>query len=183
MAYTIGITSPSGDGASTGDIETCWVTVFTSGAAGTMVQGTVCFDAGTSAGTQARFVVFSDVAGEPTTLLAVSSAVSVPAGASVTAFTLGGEAVAASTPYWIGIVSDTSGAAMNYTLGAGYKVRRATAFNFTSPPSTWPGSASSYADVAESFALEIEDVVAGPTMGYLRPNRLRPRIFGPGIAR
>lgn len=183
MAYTIGITSPSTDGASAASADRAWVSKVTSVAAGTMVRGTVCFGAGTT-GTDGKFIVLSSVGGEPGAVLAVSGAVSIPAGASITSFTLGGEAVTASTEYYIGVVTYDYPAEINYTLGSGFQTRMANGtFSYASPPGSWPGSDGTYADVAESVALEIEDVVAGPTMGYLRPNRLRPRLFGPGNAR
>jgi len=184
MSYTIGLPTPSGGGSAPADSDRCWVSKFTSVAAGTMVQGTVCF-LGTTAGTMARFVVLSSTAGEPDAVLAVSAPVSVPAGASTTVFPLGGEAVTATTDYYLGVVTFDFNAAIDESASAGAYAKRLAngTFSYATPPGTWPGTDASYTDNSPSVSLVIEDVVAGPTMGYLRPNRLRPRIFGPGIAR
>ena len=158
MAYTIGLPTPSGGGAAPADPDRCWVSKFTSGAAGTMVQGTVCFTAGTAAGTSGKFVVLSASAGEPDAVLAVSGAVSIPAGASTVTFTLGGEAVAAATDYYLGIVTNSFEAVIDEAASAGAYAKRLAngTFSYSTPPGTWPGTDGSYTDNSPSVSLVIE---------------------------
>lgn len=162
MAYTIGLPTPSGEGAAPADSDRCWVSKFTSGAAGTMVEGTVCF-LGTTGGTSGRFVVLSVTGGEPDAVLAYSEITVIPAGASTTVFPLNGEAVAASTDYYLGIVtSDFNAAIDEEATASGYQKRLANGtFSIVTPPATWPGSDASYTDNSPSVALVVDDSGGG----------------------
>lgn len=169
MAYTIGLPTPSGIGSTPADSDRAWVSKFTSVAAGTMSQGTVCFTSGTG-GTTGRFIVLSVTSGEPDAVIAYSEIVTIPAGASTTVFPLSGEAVAATTDYYFGIVTYDFNAAMDGGVtGAGYQTRLANGtFSLATPPGTWPGSDGSYTD-ALSVSLVID--TGGGGGGGARPAR------------
>lgn len=164
MSYYFGLTSPGGGATAPGGADRCWVGKFTSGAAGTIIQGTVCFVSSTTSGASGKVVVLSVTAGEPDTVLAVSDPVAIPAGASTTVFPFtGSPAIAASTEYYLGIVTSDFQADIDNNFSAGAYERRLAngTFSYASPPAIWPGTDISYTDFGLNVAVEVNDSSGG----------------------
>lgn len=82
----------------------------------------------------------------PDIVLYVSNATAIGAGAAWNSFTFSGSPSLTPADYWLGVVADsyeagvgedTSGSAPNMQMADG-------TFDYTSPPSAWPGSDANY---------------------------------------
>ena len=98
-----------------------------------VTQINVRYDSTSAAGTNSKGLIYTDVAGVPTTLKAVSSAVAVPAGGGDIAHTI----TVTLTPgdYWLGAVNDSSTSVFQGDVSGGGSRMEAT--TYASPASTW----------------------------------------------
>lgn len=124
--------------------DRCLVGKFTSdGSGGAVSEAHFMFSSASTAGTNAKFVLLADAAGVPSTVLATSAGVAVPAGGGTVDFSIS-YTLAASTDYWIGAVTDNFQAKWQGDSSGGTTDMANGTFSYTTPPATWPGTDGSY---------------------------------------
>lgn len=127
-----------------------------SAAMSVVLTGHARFAAGTTAGSSAKFLVMSDNAGAPGTLLAISGGVAVPAGGGLVNFTFtGGPALPVGT-YWLGIVAESFQGVFSHQTGApgGTMVMANGTFPFASTAGySWPGTSATYGSQACAYII------------------------------
>lgn len=112
------------------------------------------FAAASTAGSTAKAFIAADSAGVPGAILAVSSAVAIPAGGGWVNFPISYGALAAGT-YWLGIVVVSFQGSWSHatgTPGASMLMADGT-FNYATPPSTWPGTSATYGSQLCVYAI------------------------------
>jgi len=153
-----------GAGAANCSSDRIFVTRVTATEDGTINSAGAYFSAASTAGTNSKVVLYNAGASAPTTLVAVSSASSVPAGGGLVTFTMSGSFTAGD--YYIGIVSDNFTAQLSVDnglsgmdselgdVGGAY----ASPPNLTgwSPAATYTDNrANAYIDYSPAAALEV----------------------------
>ena len=102
--------------------------------------------ASSTAGASWKFVILSDAAGAPGTVLYVSNATAIGAGAGWHNFTFSGSPSLTPGEYWLGVVAnsfeayhgeDATGVSPDVCMANG-------TFSYASPPGSWPGTDGSY---------------------------------------
>jgi hypothetical protein len=131
---TLGNTSP-GTTSTPNSSDRCWAYKVTLSENGTVTKATVFFDydaANSSlAGDNGKVLVYADSSGAPGSRVAVSSAVSIPAGDQTLDFTLSVYLTAGD--YWLGLVTDSFNSRLN-SLGSGSSSYvRKESFTYASP--------------------------------------------------
>lgn len=111
---------------------------------GTINSAGAYFTADSAAGSNAKFLIYSDNAGTPGTLLYASSGSAIPAGGGLVTFTLSGSLTAGNL--WLGIVYDSGNANVSTDDGlSGQLTHMANGtLTYSSPEASWPGSAPTY---------------------------------------
>lgn len=112
---------------------------------GTADSISLFFGASSTAGSNAKGLIYTDSAGAPGSLVAVSASAAVPAGGGWLTMNLAGESLTTGN-YWLGgVTSDFQPYFGEDATGAGADVVMANGtLSYASPPSTWPGTDASY---------------------------------------
>lgn len=124
----------------------------------------VLFEKPSTAGCNGKAVIFSDVAGTPTTRLAVSSSKAIPAGASDTAFPL-----ALTLPpadYWMGCVTDSFEPRYQGLAGGAAITQRYEGYSFSTTPSTLGAVGDANVGSDLNIYAQYQLFVATDTYGY-----------------
>lgn len=150
--YSLGRTGTDPGSSLSGVLNRATVTGYTSVGLGTVTTGAAWYDSTTSSGSSAKLIILASSAGEPTTVLGVSTASVVPSGGGTVAFTFGTPVtIAATTLYFIGLVHDAGGGEIGVLSGASGSGQTRNAngtFSYASPPGSWPGT-----DFSEDYEL------------------------------
>jgi len=129
---------------------------FTAAEDGTVIGWQAYFDPTSTAGSAIKFLLFTDNAGAPGTLVASSAGTAVPAGGGLLSGALSG-ALVSGAAYWLGIVANSFQSRLSEDIGGVNYVRR-EGFSYASPPATWPGTDASG---ALTFSVAVEYSVGG----------------------
>lgn len=138
-----------GAASSPGNSNRALVTRFTapeSGSNGTMYA---YFSSGSSSGSNAKGIVYSNNAGAPDTLLANTSGVAVPSGGGLVNLGTVTATWTASTDYFVGIVYSDFQADISVDdslSGIDTEMANGT-LSYATPPGTWPGTDISYGNI------------------------------------
>ncbi len=129
-----------------------------------------------------RCAIYADAAGSPGSKLAESSEVIVTAGSQWWSAPLS-YAFTAGT-YWLAMFAGPNGGLFEAKYRSPGDVANQSAYKTATYP-TWPDpfSKDSFLDQVYSIYATYTPTVVDGTLGYLKPNRLRPRIFSPGLPR
>lgn len=104
-----------GAGASNCSSDRIFITRVTASEGGTINSAGAYYDATTAVGTSSKVVLYNAGASAPTTLVAASSANTIPAGGGLVTFTMSGSFTAGD--YYIGIVSNDFNAKLQIDSG------------------------------------------------------------------
>lgn len=144
--------------------DRCIVSKFTATETGTIVSAHAYFDATGTAGSSCKFLFFNHAAGVPTTLIASSAGVAIPAGGGLVNFTLSGSFSAGD--YYLGIVCNSFESRTSEDSGlTGQDFQRAEPYSYASP-GAWPGTAASSTTVRLNVYITYS--VTGVGIFYLR---------------
>lgn len=163
-----------------GNPDRALVTRFSSVEAGTLTRGWAWFDSSSTAGSSAKVIVYSNVAGAPVTLVGASAGAAVPAGGGLVDLGALSGSILGSVDYFIGIVWSDSQSVLQEDAGlSGMDTELANGtLSYASPPATWPGTDISYADVrVNAYAVYTTGgAAAGPAFWQWRrfPPVLKP---------
>lgn len=148
IAATLGDNTQGGS-TSPGNGDRALLTLVTSTTGGSLNRGYAYFGAGSSAGSSAKVLVYSDSSGTPGSLVAASAGASVPAGGGLVDCGAMSGTLSASTAYWIGVVYSDFQADVSVDDGlSGMSTHMANGtLSYASPPSTWPGSDITYTTI------------------------------------
>lgn len=150
-----------GGSSSGGNNDRAVVSKFTSSVSGDLTGGGIQFAASSTAGCNAKLVIYSDTAGEPGNLIAASTGQAVPSGGGLVTFTLSGASVGSGNDYWIGVAYDNFQAAVG-TDSVTSEARLANGtFSYSSPPSTFP--TTSIISYSSTRVNAYVDVLSGGT--------------------
>jgi hypothetical protein len=103
--------------------------------AGDFTEVAQWFATETTAGTNAKFIIYADSGGEPGAFIFMSPGAAIPAGGGLVTWAVS-FSLAAGT-YWIGYVTDGYSARHNQTSGVGQTRMMNNTFNYDSAPATW----------------------------------------------
>ena len=138
----------AGADTSPGSPDRCLVTRFSSTEAGTLTRGWARFSSATTAGSSAKVVVYTNVAGAPVTLVGASAGASVPAGGGLVDLGALSGSIVGSVDYFVGVVYSDSQAELQ--LDGGLSVMDTEMANgtlsYATPPALWPGTDITYSD-------------------------------------
>lgn len=152
------------------------VAYFTSTTGGTLNRGYAYFSAATTAGASAKVTLRADNSGAPGDLIASSAGAAVPAGGGLVDLGAMSGSISASTNYWIGVVCNGFECGLSEDLVAVTPdscMANGTS-DYTSPPTTWPGTDASYDAL---FNVYVDYTESGGGGGILGRNPLLPPIF------
>lgn len=121
------------------------VTRFTASASGTSGTGYAYFDAASIAGSSAKLIIYSNVAGAPATLIGVSAGAVVPAGGGLINLGAITATIVNAVEYFVGVVwSDYQSNVSNDDVGTEDTEMANGTLSYASPPATWPGTDVTY---------------------------------------
>ena len=141
------ILGDNSDGADTfpGNPDRALVTRFTATASGTSGTGYAYFASDSTAGSSAKLVIYSNVAGAPSALIGSSAGAVVPAGGGLINLGAITATIDDTVEYFVGVVwSDSQGIVSADAVTTEDTEMANGTLSYTTPPATWPGTDGTY---------------------------------------
>ena len=152
-----GDNTPGGDTFPCSDDRALFA-LFTLPVDGDITQMNVIFDTSSTAGSNAKALIYSDVAGNPSVLLAASAGVAVPGGGGDITFPMTVSLPAGD--YWLGCVTDSFQCVFDGDTGSGVRIE---SFTYASPQDPVSGTIDGKAFQLDVYATY--DIPAPPPSG------------------